>query len=214
MKMIDEAIEDYAFRVTQAEPGNLQKLVEQTHKVMEHPGMITGRIEGRFLKLLVQLVQPQLILEVGTYTGYSALSMAEGLAENGKIITCDIDPKAQKFAQAAFDTSPYGHKIDLRMGPAIDTIRKLTATIDLSFIDADKENYPLYYEEILARTRPGGVIIIDNTLWSGRVLDPQDIDSKAIARLNEIICKDTRVENVLLTVRDGIQLVRKKTSNG
>ncbi len=210
MQMIDEAIEDYAFRVTQAEPENLQKLFALTHEVMKYPGMLTGRIEGRLLKLLVQLVQPQLVLEVGTFTGYSALSMAEGLAHDGKIITCDIDPKAQKLAQAAFDASPYGHKIEMRMGPAIDTIRKLTETIDLGFIDADKENYPLYYEEILVRTRPGGLIVIDNTLWSGRVLDPQDTDSKAVARLNEIISKDIRIENVLLTVRDGIQLVRKK----
>ena len=146
-----------------------------------------GRVEGRFLKLLVQLVQPELILEVGTFTGYSALSMAEGLTEGGKIITCEIDLKAQKVAQEAFDTSPFGHKIELRMGPAIETIRQLDQAIDLSFIDADKENYPLYYEEILTRTRPGGVIIIDNTLWSGQVLKPKDTASKAIARLNEMI---------------------------
>lgn len=210
MTMIDEAIEDYAFRVTRKEPGNLQKLFAQTHEIMQYPGMITGRIEGRLLKLIVQLFQPRLVLEIGTFTGYSALSMAEGLAEDGKIITCDIDPKAQKIAQAAFDASPFGHQIEMRMGPAIDTIRQLTETIDLAFIDADKENYPLYYEEVLERTRPGGVIIVDNMLWSGRVLDPQDADSKAIARLNEIICKDSRVENVMLTVRDGIQLVRKR----
>ena len=210
MRMIDEAIEDYAYRVTHEEPENLQMLITQTHDVMDYPNMITGRIEGRLLKLIVQLLQPGLVLEVGTFTGYSALSMAEGLAENGKIITCDIDPGAQKIAQAVFDASPVGHKIELRMGPAIDTIRQIKETIDLAFIDADKENYPLYYEELLVRTRSGGVIIIDNSLWSGRVLDPQDGDSKAVARLNEIIYQDTRIENVLLTVRDGIQLVRKK----
>lgn len=210
MRIINEIIEDYAFRMTQPEPGNLQKLYVQTHEQMDYPNMITGRIEGRFLKLLVQLFQPQLVLEIGTFTGYSALSMVEGLAKDGKIITCEVNPEAQKIAQAAFDASPFGHKIELRMGPAIDTIRQLTGTIDLCFIDADKENYPLYYEEVMARTRPGGLIIVDNTLWSGRVLDPRDTDSKAVARLNEIICKDSRVENVLLTVRDGIQLVRKK----
>ena len=210
MRMIDEAIEDYAFRLTQEEPENLQKLITQTYEAMDYPDMLTGRIEGRLLKLIVQLLQPGLVLEVGSFTGYSALSMAEGLAENGKIITCEIDPMAQRIAQAAFDASPVGHKIELRMGPAIDTIRQLTETIDLAFIDADKENYPIYYEEILVRTRSGGVIIIDNSLWSGRVLDPQDGDSKAVARLNNIIYQDTRIENVLLTVRDGIQLVRKK----
>ena len=209
--LVEEALEDYAFRVTQEEPENLQKLVTLTYEQMDFPQMITGRVEGRFLKLLVQLLQPRLILEVGTFTGYSALSMAEGLTEDGKIITCEINPKAQLIAQAAFDTSPFGYKIELRMGPAIDTIQQLDTTIDLSFIDADKENYPLYYEEILMRTRPGGLIIIDNALWSGQVLNPQDSDSKTLARLNEIIYKDTRIENVMLTVRDGIQLVRKKS---
>ena len=208
--LVEEALEEYAFQVTQEEPENLQKLVTLTYEQMDFPEMITGRVEGRFLKLLVQLVQPELILEVGTFTGYSALSMAEGLTEGGKIITCEINPKAQKIAQEAFNTSPFGHKIELRMGPAIETIRQLDQAIDLSFIDADKENYPLYYEEILTRTRPGGLVIIDNALWSGQVLNPQDTDSKAIARLNEMIAKDNRVENVLLTVRDGIQLVRKK----
>lgn len=207
--LVEEALEEYAFQSTQEEPENLQKLVTQTYELMEFPQMITGRVEGRFLKLLVQLVQPKLIFEIGTFTGYSALSMAEGLTEGGKVITCEIDPKAQKVAEEAFDASPFGHKIELRMGPAIETIRQLDQTIDLSFIDADKENYPLYYEEILKRTRPGGVIIIDNALWSGQVLNPQDTASKAIARLNEIISKDDRVESVMLTVRDGIQLVRK-----
>ena len=209
--LVEEVLEEYAFRVTQEEPENLQKLITLTYEQMDFPEMLSGRVEGRFLKLLVQLVQPKLILEVGTFTGYSALSMAEGLSEDGKIITCEIDPKAQKVANEAFDTSPFGHKIELRMGPAIETIRQLDQTIDLSFIDADKENYPLYYEEILARTRPGGLIIIDNALWSGQVLNPQDTASKAIARLNEMISKDNRIENVLLTVRDGIQLVRKKS---
>jgi caffeoyl-CoA O-methyltransferase len=207
--LVEEALEEYAFQSTQQEPENLQKLVTQTYELMEFPQMITGRVEGRFLKLLVQLMQPKLIFEIGTFTGYSALSMAEGLTEGGKVITCEIDPKAQKVAEKAFDTSPFGHKIELRMGPAIETIRQLDQTIDLSFIDADKENYPLYYEEVLKRTRPGGVIIIDNALWSGQVLNPQDAASKAIAQLNEIISKDDRVESVMLTVRDGIQLVRK-----
>ena len=211
MRLVEEAVEDYAFRVTQEEPENLQKLITQTYEVMDDAKMITGRIEGRFLKLLVQLLQPRLILEVGTFTGYSALSMAEGLTEDGKIITCEINPEAQIIAQAAFYSSPVGYKIELRMGPAIETIRQLDTTIDLSFIDADKESYPLYYEEILTRTRPGGLIIIDNTLWSGQVLNPQDSDSKTLARLNEIIHEDTRIENVMLTVRDGIQLVRKKS---
>ncbi len=208
--VIDEEIEEYAHRSTRPEPPLLEELAVKTHQSMELPQMLTGRLEGRFLKLLVQLVQPKFILEVGTFTGYSALSMAEGLPEDGRLITCEVDPKARAMAQAAFDASPHGKKIEIKMGPALTTIRQLKEPIDLSFIDTDKESYPDYYEEILARTRPGGVILLDNMLWSGRVLDPKDADSKAVDRLNRIIAADERVENVLLTVRDGIQFVRKR----
>lgn len=211
LSLVSEEIEKYASRSTQAEPELLQNLMVQTYGRMELPQMLTGRLEGRLLKLLVQLCQPRLILEVGTFTGYSALCMAEGLPDDGKIITCENDPKAQKMAQEAFDASPYGSKIELRMGEAIDTVRQLNQAIDFSFIDADKVGYPVYYEEILVRTRPGGVILLDNMLLSGRVLDPQDEASKAIAQLNETISKDQRVENVLLTVRDGVQFLRKKS---
>jgi len=210
-RLVGEEIERYAHRSTRAEPILLQKLIAQTHELMDLPQMLTGRLEGRFLKLLVQLCQPKLVLEVGTFTGYSALSMAEGLPDGGRIITCEIDPKAQQIAQEAFNASPYGDRIELRMGPALDTIRQLDQEIDFSFIDADKKSYPDYYKEILTRTRPGGVILLDNMLLSGRVLDPQDDASKRIAQLNETICRDDRVENVLLTVRDGVQFVRKKS---
>jgi caffeoyl-CoA O-methyltransferase len=137
--------------------------------------------------------------------------MAEGLPDGGKIITCEIDPKAQQIAQEAFNASLDGDRIELKMGPALDTIRHLELEIDFSFIDADKKSYPDYYAEILIRTRPGGVILLDNMLLSGRVFDPQDGTSKTIAQLNETISKDDRVENVLLTVRDGVQFVRKKS---
>ncbi|MEX2495755.1 MAG: class I SAM-dependent methyltransferase [Woeseia sp.] len=207
--LVDESIDQYASLHTSAEPELLRSLEERTYREMDDPQMLTGRVEGRLLKLLVQLSQPRFILEVGTFTGYSALSMAEGLAEGGRIVTCEIDPGAQKVAQEAFDSSPLGRNIEIRMGPALDTIRSLEDPIDLSFIDADKENYPAYYEEILSRTRPGGVLLFDNMLWSGRVVDPPDRTSRAIAALNETIARDQRVENVLLTVRDGIQLVRK-----
>jgi caffeoyl-CoA O-methyltransferase len=135
--------------------------------------------------------------------------MAEGLEEEGKIVTCEIDPLAQKVAREAFDASPFGHRIEIRMGPALETIRGLGDEIDMSFIDADKERYPDYYEEVVKRTRRGGVLVFDNMLWSGRVVDPQDDTTRAIAALNEAITRDERVENVLLTVRDGVQLVRK-----
>lgn len=207
---IDESIEAYAREHTRAEPELLVDLMAKTHAHMDYPQMLTGRIEGRLLKLLVQIVRPRLVLEVGMFTGYSALSMAEGLPEDGRIITCDIDPKARDMAQAAFDASPVGHKIEIRMGPALETIRGITEPVDLSFIDADKPTYPQYYEEILARTRPGGLIVMDNMFLSGRVLDPQDDTAHIVADLNRAITEDARVENVLLTVRDGVQLVRKK----
>jgi len=207
---IAEEIEEYARSHTRSEPDLLIDLMAKTHSRMDYPQMLTGRIEGRFLKLLVQIVRPRLVVEVGMFTGYSALSMAEGLPENGRIITCDIDPRARETAQAAFDASPFGPKIEIRMGPAIETIRQLNGPIDLSFIDADKQSYPMYYEEILTRTHPGGLIVMDNMFLSGGVLDPQDETARIVADLNRAITDDERVENVLLTVRDGVQLIRKK----
>ena len=207
--LVDESIDQYAFRNTSAEPELLQALAERTYREVDDPQMLTGRVEGRLLKFIVQLSRPKFVLEVGTYTGYSALSMAEGLGRDGRILTCEVDPVAQKVAQETFDASPVGHKIEIRMGPALDTILSLDREIDLSFIDADKERYPDYYREVLERTRPGGLLIFDNMLWSGKVVDPQDDMARAIASLNEIITQDDRVENVLLTVRDGVQLVRK-----
>jgi caffeoyl-CoA O-methyltransferase len=207
--LVDEAIDRYAFRNTTPEPEHLQALEKRTQQEMDDPQMLTGRVEGRLLKFIVQLCQPRFVLEVGTFTGYSALSMAEGLGEDGRILTCEIDASAQEVAQASFDASPFGDRIELRPGPALDTIRSLDRQIDLSFIDADKERYPVYYEEIVQRTRPGGILIFDNMLWSGKVVDPRDDTTRAIAKLNETITADDRVENVLLTVRDGVQLVRK-----
>jgi caffeoyl-CoA O-methyltransferase len=208
--LVIEAVERYARDKTQPEPQQLRELEERTYADMKYPQMLTGRLEGRLLKLLVRLCNPRLVLEVGTFTGYSALSMAESLPENGRIVTCEIDPDARDMAQAAFDASPFGSRIELCFGPALETIASIDEPIDFSFIDADKQNYPAYYEAILARTRRGGVILIDNVLWSGRVLEPADEDTEAIARLNDTIVADDRVENVLLTVRDGVQLVVKK----
>jgi len=207
---IPAEIEAYAANKTGAEPESLTALAEFTHAEMKWPQMLTGRLEGRLLKLLVQLTRPKLVLEVGTFTGYSALSMAEGLPDDGRIITCEVDERARDVAQGAFDASAFGDRIELRFGPALDTIATIDAPIDFSFIDADKENYPTYYEALLERTRPGGVIVVDNVLWSGNVLEPDDEDSRAIAQLNDTVAKDPRVENVLLTVRDGVQLIVKK----
>jgi predicted O-methyltransferase YrrM len=209
--IVDPRLEDYARRATRPEPELLQQLATRTHAEMDSPQMLTGRLEGRLLMLLVQIHQPRLIVEVGTFTGYSALSMAEGLGENGRLITCEINPDAQRVAQETFDKSPHGHKIEIRMGPALDTIRDLDETIDFSFIDADKVGYPAYYEAILEKMGPGGLILMDNMLMDGRVLDPEEPGPKAIVQLNEALARDDRVENVLMTVRDGVQLVRKRS---
>lgn len=207
---IAKEIEDYAYQHTRSEPELLLKLIATTRELTDYPQMLTGRMEGRLLKLLVQMTRPRLVVEIGMFTGYSALCMAEGLPEGGRLITCDIDPEARAIAQAAFDASPYGDKIEIRMGPALQTIRQIDDPIDFTFIDADKKGYPAYYQEIVERTRPGGVIVIDNMFLSGRVLDPQDEAAQAVAELNRTVTRDERVENVLLSVRDGVQLIRKK----
>ncbi|MFQ5634284.1 MAG: O-methyltransferase [Gammaproteobacteria bacterium] len=208
--LVVDGIEAYALEKTRPEPELLTRLEAQTRAEMENPQMLTGRLEGRLLKLLVQICRPKLVVELGTFTGYSALSMAEGLPDGGRIITCEVNPVARDIAQAAFDRSPFGQRIEIRMGPALDTLRGIDEPIDFAFVDADKENYPAYYEEVLKRTRSGGVIVFDNMLWSGRVLEPGDDDDRAIADLNDAIVNDERVENVLLTVRDGVQLIVRK----
>lgn len=210
MDIVEKSIEKYAYDHTIPEPELLLQLQKETYEVMEWPTMITGRMEGRFLKMLVQISGAKRVLELGTFTGYSALCLAEGLPEDGKVITCDINEYSRAFAQKYFDRSPHGHKIELKFGPALETIKNLKAPFDLVFIDADKSNYPAYYEQCLALVKSGGLIVIDNTLWSGLVLKPENNATKAIDSLNKTIACDDRVENVLLTVRDGVQLVRKK----
>jgi caffeoyl-CoA O-methyltransferase len=172
--------------------------------------MQVGRIEGRFLKMLVRLTGARRILEIGMFTGYSALMMAEGLPDDGHLITCDVDPKAEAIARRYFNESPNGHKIEVRIGPALETIKSLNGPIDMVFIDADKENYSNYYEACLPLVRPGGLIVADNVLWSGRVLNPEKIDDHAIVAFDKLVQSDPRVENVCLTVRDGMMLAWKR----
>lgn len=210
MDIIGKELERYAFEHTAPEPELLQRLSDETHANMQMPQMLTGRLEGRLLKLLVQVSGARRILEIGTFTGYSALSMAEGLPGNGSLVTCEIESANAAMAQRYFDASPHGKKIAILMGPALVTLEGLDGPFDLAFIDADKENYPVYYEKVIDLIRPGGLMLVDNTLWSGRVLRPKDPESIAIDALNKRIAKDDRVENALLTVRDGLQLVRKK----
>lgn len=211
MDIVDPDLEKYAFDHTRPEPELLRRLAEETRAKMQMPQMLTGRLEGRTLKLLAQVSGARRVLEIGTFTGYSALSMAEGMPEDGKVLTCEIEPVHAAMAQRYFDASQHGKKIEIRMGPALETIAGLQGPFDLAFIDADKENYPAYYERTLELIRPGGLILVDNTLWSGLVLKPHDRESIAIDAVNKRIIRDDRVENVLLTVRDGLQVVRKKS---
>lgn len=207
--LIDERLEQYALDHTQAAPELLERLERETiDSGMDHI-MLTGRGEGQLLRLLTSLVGAKRVLEIGMFTGYSALSMASALPDDGELHTCDVDPKAEAFAKRFFAESPHGKKIHVHMGPALETLERLDGPFDLSFIDADKENYPNYYEPVFERTRQGGLILFDNVLWSGRVLDPQDEETRAIHALNERVHEDDRVEHVMTTIRDGLLIARK-----
>ncbi|MEE9263431.1 MAG: class I SAM-dependent methyltransferase, partial [Vicinamibacteria bacterium] len=195
---------------TRAQPELVDRLAQETQRSMKDPEMLTGRLEGGFLRLMVRAFQARRIVEIGMFTGYSALSMAEALPDDGKLITCEVNPEAEAIARRYFRESPHRDKIEIRMGPALQTLEKLEGPFDFVFIDADKENNPSYYELCLERLRPGGAMAVDNVLWSGRVLDPQDKETRAIATLNERVSKDDRVDHVLLTIRDGVMLVIKK----
>ena len=207
---MNEAVEQFAHDHTKPESDLYLRLRDETYATMKSPQMQVGRIEGRFLKMLVRLTGARRILEIGMFTGYSALMMAEGLPEDGRLITCDVDPKAEAIARRYFNESPNGHKIEIRMGPALDTIKSLSEPIDMVFIDADKTNYSNYYEAVMPLVRAGGLIVADNVLWSGRVLDPKSDDDHAIVAFDKLVQSDPRVENVCLTVRDGMMLAWKR----
>ena len=208
--LVDDAVEAYAAAHTTPPEPLLAELAAETRATMSAPQMLTGTIEGRFLELLVHASGARRILEIGTFTGYSALSMAAALPDEGRIDTLDIEPRHAEVAQRYFDRSPHGSKITLHLGPAIETIGTLEGEFDLVFIDADKAGYDAYYEAVLPRLSARGLIAIDNTLWSGRVLDPEDEDTRRIAALNDKLAADERVVAVQLTVRDGVTLVRRR----
>ncbi len=210
LTLVSESIEEYAKAKSEAEGKLLAELTAETVKDMELPQMLCGPIEGRFLKLMIQAIGAKRVLELGTFTGYSALSMAEGLPADGELITCDIDPKSIAMANRYFARSEHGKKITIKEGPGLKTIEKLTGELDLVFIDADKENYSNYYQAVLPKLKKGGVILVDNVLWSGRVLDPKTETDKAIVSFNDMVAKDDRVSAVLLPIRDGIFFIRKK----
>ncbi|MEP6769591.1 MAG: class I SAM-dependent methyltransferase [Acidobacteriota bacterium] len=208
--LIPEAIDQYAEAHTEAVDPLFDELREETYRSMASPGMQVGRVEGMFLKSLVALSRARRALEIGMFTGYSGLMIAAGLPEGGELITCDVDPKAEAIARRYFDRSPHGSKIRIRMGPALGTLASLEPPFDFVFIDADKENYSRYYEAVLPLLPPGGLIVADNVLWSGKVLDPKEPTDRAIVAFNELVSSDPRVEKVMLTVRDGMFLIRKK----
>ena len=209
-RFIDAAVEQFAHDHTEAETDLYVRLREETYRAMQSPQMQVDVIEGRFLQMLVRLSSAKRILELGMFTGYSALMMAEALPDNGHLITCEIDPKAEAIARRYFAESPHGDKITIRMGPALDTIKTLADPLDLVFIDADKLNYSNYYEACLPLLKSGGLVVADNVLWSGKVLHPKDADDHAIVAFNRLVQSDPRVENVCLTVRDGMMLARKR----
>jgi caffeoyl-CoA O-methyltransferase len=204
-------IDQYAFDHTRPRPPLFDELRAYTYDKVASPQMQVGRVEGTLLKLLAALIGARRILEIGTYTGYSSLCMAEALPEDGVLITCDRSEEFTAVARRFYAQSPHGKKIELRLGDALETVRALDDTpFDMAFMDADKARYPLYYDEVVPRLRQGGLLVIDNVLWSGGVLDPQTDDARGIAAVNDKAQADPRVENVLLPVRDGVMLIRKK----
>jgi caffeoyl-CoA O-methyltransferase len=209
--IVPDEIERYAEEQTSPPPDLLAALAEETRASLRAPQMLTGKIEGRFLELLVFASGARRVLELGTYSGYSSLSMAAGLPEDGRIDTCEVDEQHAEVARRYIAESPYADRIDVHLGPALETIERLEGNFDLVFIDADKENYVNYYEAVLPRLSARGIIAADNTLWSGRVLDESDDSegTRAIRAFNEHVRADARVISVMLTVRDGVTLIRR-----
>jgi predicted O-methyltransferase YrrM len=212
IEIADARVERYAVEHTTPEPPWFATLAEETRNATRAPTMMVGTLEGRLLTALVAMHRPHSVLEIGTFTGYSALSMAEALPADGRIVTCDISEEHLAIARRHIAASPYAGVIEIRSGPALDTIETLPGPFDLVFIDADKTSYSAYFEAALAKLAPDGVILVDNTLWSGRVLDPAitDPDTAAIMAFNDQVLEDDRVEVVMLTVRDGVSLIRHR----
>jgi caffeoyl-CoA O-methyltransferase len=211
--IVPEEIEGYAEAHTTPPTELLAELAEETKATLDSPQMLTGPIEGRFLELLVHALAPKRVLELGTYSGYSSISMAAGLPDGGHIDTCEFDETHAEVARRYIGRSPYADRITVHLGPALETIEQLEGDFDFIFVDADKENYLNYYEALLPRLAPQGLMAFDNTLWSGRVLEADDEEetTSVIRELNDRLVGDSRVTVVQLTVRDGVTLVRKSS---
>lgn len=212
-KLIFPDVEAYAQAHSMPESDLCRALREETQRRMEAPQMIVGPLEGAFLRMMTQLVRATSVLEVGMFTGYSALCFAEALPADGTLLTCEIDEESAALARRYFARSPVGKKIEIRMGPALDTMQHLKGPFDLIFIDADKINYVNYYRQALDLLSPQGVILIDNVLWDGEVLKhpAPDENTAAIQELNRVVATDPRVTAVLVTIRDGVLVIRPQS---
>lgn len=213
MEFISQELDNYIVNHSEDEPPLLQQLSRETHLKILQPRMLSGHYQGRLLSLISKMVNPTAILEIGTYTGYSALCLAEGLQNNGVLHTIDINEELYDFQRKYFDASPYGQQIIQHIGNAIDIIKTLDHQFDLVFIDADKEDYPAYFELVINKLKKGGVILSDNVLWSGKVIEPLvegDEATTALLQYNQMLKNDPRIETVILPVRDGLTISRKK----
>ncbi len=213
MEFIDEKLNDYCLLHTEEEDEVLKELQRETHLKVMSPRMLSGHLQGSWLSFLSKVAKPDLILEIGTYTGYSAICLAKGLSANGKLITIDVNEETESIAKKYFQKSGFENKIEFVLGDAKQVIPGITEQIDIVFIDADKRNYSLYYDLVIDKVRSGGLIIADNVLWSGKILEldkNKDVDTQAIHQFNEKIKNDNRIEKILLPLRDGLFVIRKK----
>jgi caffeoyl-CoA O-methyltransferase len=212
--MVPDDIERYALERTTPVEERMSVLADETRASLETPQMLSGPVEGRLLEMLVFATGARRVLEFGTYSGYSALSMARGLPPDGRIVSLEVSEEHAEFARRHIAASPYADRIEVLVGPALEAVERLDGPFDLAFIDADKENYARYYEAALGKLSPRGLIVVDNTLWSGRVLDPGADDAsestRALAAFNNMVVNDERVVCVMLTVRDGVTLIRAR----
>lgn len=213
MHFLPEKLDDYIVKHSQEEPKLLKQLTRETYQKILQPIMMSGPYQGRVLSMISKLKNPKSVLELGTFTGYSTLCLAEGLQPDGEIHTIDVNEELVDFQRKYFDKSDYGHQIIQHLGNALEVIPKLNKTFDLVFIDSDKPNYVKYFHLVIDKLNSGGILLSDNVLWHGKVvdkLDPKDLSTKAVLEYNNLLIEDSRIETVLLPIRDGLTISRKK----
>ena len=211
MEFLNEVIQRYSEQHSTPESELLKRINRETHLSVLKPRMLSGHLQGRVLSMISKMIHPSSILEIGTYTGYSAICLAEGLKPNGKLITLDVNEELEEKVRGYFAEAGLSQVVDFRIGNALEIIPTINSSFDLVFIDADKENYSQYYDLVFDKVRTGGIMLADNVLWSGKVIDTKpDRDTRAIIDFNKKVSQDSRVESVLLPIRDGIMMLRKK----